>query len=201
MASEEAKFSVLLKEQNFEVREYEPHVVAQTRVEGEFSSAGRQAFGRLFKYISGYNEGQHKVAMTLPVAQTGAHDDHNVAEGSKIAMTSPVVQQQGGIQQKNGGWQLSFMMPAGSRIDTLPVPKDPSVSLQAVSAQKMAAVRYSGTWSERAYLEHKHALQAWLQTQGYQADGEAKWARYNPPFTLWFLRRNEVLIPIARVSK
>ncbi|WP_319784064.1 heme-binding protein [Oceanisphaera sp. IT1-181] len=182
MASEEAKFTVLLKYGSFEVREYAPHVVAKTWVEGEFSNIGRQAFGRLFKYISGHNHYLQKIPMTSPVVQQ-AENQHSESQ--------PV----------NGIWQVSFMMPAGSRLDTLPVPKDHHVLLQPVSAQKMAAVRYSGSWSEQAYLEHKQSLQAWLQTQVYQTTGEAMWARYNPPFTLWFLRRNEVLIPITRLCE
>lgn len=201
MASEEAKFTLLLKEHSFEVREYEPHVVAKILVEGDFSHAGRQAFGRLFSYISGNNITQQKIAMTRPVAQTANNegDDQAKGEGEKIAMTSPVLQQREEQRpHEKGHWRVSFVMPAASRIETLPQPKDPSVSLHLMSAQKMAAIRYSGSWSEQAYRCHRDKLQVWIQAQGYQACGEPIWARYNPPFTLRFLRRNEVLIPITR---
>lgn len=177
MASQEAKFSVLLSESPFEVREYEPLVVAQTQVSGDFSEVGKQAFGRLFRYITGHNLSQQK-----------------------IAMTAPVIQQQESPSQESGGWWVSFIMPAGSQLVDIPQPKDASVHLQEVPAQHMAVIRYSGSWSEASYNGHKRKLVRWLQDKGYQASGEAIWARYNPPFTLWFLRRNEVLIPILMPS-
>lgn len=183
MAVEEAQYTVVLEEQNFEVRNYEPHVVAETLVNGDFDKAGSKAFSRLFDYISGNNTSSQKIAMTAPVAQE--------AESEKIDMTSPV-----GQQQVNGKWAVSFMMPAGYSLDTLPVPKDPEVTLRQVPARPMAAVRYSGFWSEKAYASNKADLDAWIAKNAFRAVGEPIWARYNPPFMPWFLRRNEVLIPI-----
>ncbi|MGO4999517.1 SOUL family heme-binding protein [Oceanisphaera sp. W20_SRM_FM3] len=179
MASQEAKFSLLVKEMPFEVREYERHVLAQTQVNGDFSEAGKQAFGRLFRYISGHNLSQQKITMTAPVTQQ--------QEG----------QQQHSPSQASGGWWVSFIMPAEFQLADTPQPKNASVHLQEVPTQQMAVIRYSGSWSEASYNIHKRKLETWLQSKGYQASGEAIWARYNPPFTLWFLRRNEVLIPIA----
>ncbi|MBT3504712.1 MAG: heme-binding protein, partial [Piscirickettsiaceae bacterium] len=77
-----------------------------------------------------------------------------------------------------------------------PKPNDERVVLRQVASQNIAAIRYSGFWSESNYTEHKQELEQWIQQSGYQASGEAIWARYNAPFTPWFLRRNEVLIPI-----
>lgn len=184
MAVEEAKYSVVLKEDSFELRNYEPHVVAETRVDGDFDQAGSKAFSRLFDYISGNNTSSQKIAMTAPVAQE--------ADGEKIAMTSPV-----GQQQIDGAWAVSFMMPATLSLATLPAPKDPQVTLRQVLARQMAAVRYSGFWSERAYTRNKAELDAWISKNGWRVVGEPVWARYNPPFMPWFLRRNEVLVPIA----
>lgn len=183
MAIEEAQYTVVLEEQNFEVRNYEPHVVAETLVNGDFDKAGSKAFSRLFDYISGNNTSSQKIAMTAPVAQE--------AESEKIDMTSPV-----GQQQVNGSWAVSFMMPASYSLDTLPVPKDSEVTLRQVPARHMAAVRYSGFWSEKAYTRNKADLDAWIAKNAFRVVGEPIWARYNPPFMPWFLRRNEVLIPI-----
>ncbi|NLD00902.1 MAG: heme-binding protein [Gammaproteobacteria bacterium] len=88
------------------------------------------------------------------------------------------------------------MMPASSTLETLPVPKDATITLRQVPARQMAALRYSGVWSEKSYTRHKASLDAWIQAKGFAVTGEAIWARYDPPFKPWFLRRNEILIPI-----
>ena len=183
MAIEEAEYTVVLKEERFEVREYEPHIVAETIVDGDFEDAGDEAFGRLFKYISGNNKSRQKIEMTAPVGQAGA--------SQKIDMTSPVVQ-----MQVDGRWAVSFMMPASFTLDTLPEPKDRNVILRQVPARNMAAVIYSGFWSEKGYLRNKGKLEAWIDEKGFRTVGEPVWARYNPPFMPWFLRRNEILVPI-----
>jgi len=183
MAVEEAKYTVVLNEHNFEVRQYAPHVLAETVVDGDLEGAGNKAFNPLFKYIDGNNKKQEKVAMTAPVSQGAA--------GEKIAMTSPV-----GQQRENDRWVVSFMMPASYTLETLPAPNDPAVSLRQVPARYMAAVRYSGFWSEEAYNSNLDELSSWMEQQGLKAVGEPIWARYNPPFMPWFLRRNEILVPV-----
>lgn len=183
MAIEESKYEVIKKDGDFEIRDYEPHVLAETLVEGSFENAGNMAFNRLFRYISGDNGSRAKVAMTAPVSQERA--------GEKIQMTAPV-----GQQHVQGKWAVSFMMPSSYTLETLPLPEDPLVTLRQVPARRMAAVRYSGYWSEKSYLRHKSELEAWIHRMGLASAGDPIWARYNPPFTLWFLRRNEVLIPI-----
>lgn len=184
MATEEAKYTVLLKEDHFELRAYEPHILAETIVEGEFDGAGSKAFGRLFKYITGNNTARQNIDMTAPVVQT--------AGSEKIKMTSPV-----GQQRLNEQWVISFMMPDSYSLATLPEPKDPSILLREVPARHMAAVRYSGTLSEKNYKKHKDSLQTWIAARGFIVSGETIWARYDPPFKPWFLRRNEILIPIV----
>jgi len=183
MAIEEASYQVVKKEDRFEVRDYAPHILAETIVEGEMKEAGNMAFRRLFNYISGENRSQDKVAMTAPVSQ--------VLEGEKIDMTAPV-----GQQNVQGRWAVSFMMPASYTLETLPVPVDPKVSLRQVPTRRLAAVRYSGTWSKKNYLRYMQELESWINDEGLTIVGEPVWARYNPPFTLWFLRRNEILIPV-----
>jgi effector-binding domain-containing protein len=183
MAIEEAKYKVLEKDNRFEIRDYAPHILAETIVEGDLEEAGNKAFNRLFRYISGDNRSRKKVAMTAPVSQQPM--------GEKIKMTAPVGQRR--VQEK---WAVSFMMPASYTIKTLPEPEDPNVTLRQVPARRLAAVRYSGFWSEKRYLRYKLELESWIQERGLTAVGDPIWARYNPPFTLWFLRRNEILIPV-----
>ncbi|MFT5032075.1 MAG: hypothetical protein ACI9OO_000004 [Bacteroidia bacterium] len=184
VAAEEAKYTVLQEEDRFELRLYESHILAETMVSGDFEDAGSEAFGRLFKYISGNNEQQQKVAMTSPVGQEPS--------SQKIAMTSPV-----GQQERDGKWAVSFMMPASFTLEATPVPNDPNVSIREVPARHIAAVSYSGFWSKKGYRRNLEKLQKWITSTGLRPLGEPLWARYNPPFMPWFLRRNEILVPVA----
>jgi len=183
MAIEEAPYKVLKSSGSFELREYAPHILAETVVEGDLESAGSTAFMRLFRYISGENRSRGKIAMTAPVSQEQA--------GEKIPMTAPVGQQRAGEK-----WAVSFTMPAGYTLGTLPVPDDPAIALRQVPPRRMAAVRYSGFWSESNYLQHRGELESWIRESSLTVAGEPVWARYNPPFTPWFMRRNEILIPV-----
>lgn len=184
MGIEEAGYRVVRSDGIFELRDYAPHILAETVVDGTLEDAGNQAFRRLFRYISGENRSRGEIAMTAPVSQEAA--------GEKIPMTAPVGQQAAG-----GKWAVSFMMPASYTLATLPLPDDPAITLRAVPARRMAAVRYSGTWSESNYLQNKGALEEWIRSNSFITVGEPVWARYNPPFTPWFLRRNEILVPVA----
>lgn len=182
-AVEEAKYSVLNKESEFELRKYQPHILAETIVDADFENAGSEAFDRLFKYISGNNTRQQQVAMTSPVGQT--------ASGQKIAMTSPV-----GQMEQDGKWAISFMMPDSFSLETTPAPLDSSVKIRLVPKRYVVAVRYSGFWSADNYRENLEKLKVWIEANGYLPVGEPVWARYDPPFMPWFLRRNEILIPV-----
>ena len=187
MAIEEASYNVLKKDNHFEIRDYAPHILAETIVEGDLEEAGNKAFNRLFRYISGDNRSRDKVAMTAPVSQEPM--------GNKIKMTAPV-----GQRRAQGKWAVSFMMRASYTLETLPEPEDPEVKLRQVPARRMAAVRYSGFWSEKNYLRYKLELESWINERGLRIVGDPIWARHNPPFTPWFLRRNEILIPVNTVS-
>jgi hypothetical protein len=182
-AIEEAAYQVEFSDGDFEVRAYEPHILAEVTFD-DFDEAQSQGFRLLFKYISGGNRSQAKIAMTAPVGQEPVSE--------KIAMTAPV----GQVQAENG-WRLSFMMPASYTMETIPQPMNDAVTLREVPARRIAAVRYSGRWTRTGFEKHKALLAAWMASKNLGADGEAVWARYNAPFTPWFWRRNEVLIPIA----
>ena len=180
---EKAKYQVLDKEGKFEIRQYAPHVVAETVVEAGFDEASNMAFRRLFDYISGENRTKASIAMTAPVNQkTGSE---------KISMTAPVNQ-----QPSEGNYVVSFLMPSKYTMETLPEPLDPNVRLRALPARKMAAMRYSGSWSRKKYEAKKALLKEFIQKKGLTVTGPDIFARYDPPFQLPFLRRNEVLFEV-----
>ncbi len=184
IAIEEAEYKTVLKDGDFELRDYKSQFVAETRVSGSQDQAGNTAFRRLFRYISGNNTMTNKIAMTAPVGQVEASE--------KIAMTAPVSQ-----SRSEESWIVSFMMPAKYTMKTLPAPNDSNVTLREIPARRVAAVRYSGRWTEELYNCHLSELRAWMKTRKLAPDGAPEWARYNAPFTLPILRRNEVLIPVA----
>lgn len=184
-AIEKAKYTVLEKEDNFELRQYEARIVAETHVEGSLKESGDDGFRRLYNYISGDNKKKQSISMTAPVGQE--------AGSEKIAMTAPVTQ-----EKKDSQWRITFIMPATYTLETLPQPTDERVKLLEEPGRLMAAVRYSGTWSEASYQKNKSLLEAYIQKRGWTQKGVAVWARYDPPFMPWFLRRNEVLIPVEQ---
>jgi hypothetical protein len=188
MATPEAQFTVIEKEKDFELRRYEPQIVAQTIVEGDFAEVGNRGFRRLFDYINGKNRKKVSIPMTAPVFEE--------IPSEKIPMTAPVNQ-----EKENGKWVISFIMPPEYTLETLPEPLDPSVSLKNVPGRLVAALKYSGTWSRNRYDEKQDLLEKIIRGKGLIPIGEPFFARYNPPWTLWFLRRNEVLIPVAKAAR
>ena len=188
MAIEEAGYTVVATDGDLELRDYEPRVLVETTVEGDFEESGNRAFRLLFNYISGANRSRTKIEMTAPVSQEAASE--------KIPMTAPVSQERG-----PGGWRVAFLLPASYSWETAPLPTDERVSLRRVPAQRMAAIRFSGTWGWSRFDEHEKALRDFIAERGLAIAGPPEYARYNPPFTPWFLRRNEVLIPVTRASE
>jgi len=185
MATEEAKYNVLEREGDFELRQYQPHIVAETLVEGDFHEVGNEGFRRLFDYISGNNRKKQTLPMTAPVSQE--------ATSEKIPMTAPVNQEKVGEK-----WRITFLMPSQYTMETLPEPSDPRVKLTKVPGLLKAALSYSGTWSRGRYEQKEKHLKELIRQRGLKMAGEPVFARYNPPFMPWFLRRNEVLIPVER---
>jgi hypothetical protein len=183
MAIEKAKYTIIQREEDFEIRQYDSQIVAETYVEGDLEDVGNEGFRRLYGYISGDNTKKQSISMTAPVGQE--------AGSEKIAMTAPV-----GQEKKDNRWRVTFLMPAEYSLETLPEPTDSRVKLVHDPGRLMAAVRYSGTWSEEGFEENRALLEDYIQKRGLTNAGEPVWARYDPPFMPWFLRRNEVLIPI-----
>jgi effector-binding domain-containing protein len=165
MATDEAPYTVIKIDDIFELREYAPQVLAEIIVEGNLEDAGNKAFRPLFRYISGDNKSRGKIAMTAPVSQE--------QKGEKMSMTAPVSQ-----QRAQGKWAVSFMMPASYTMETLPTPDDPNIKLRQVPAHRVAAVRYSGFWSEEKYLLNKEKLEAWIKKNRFAVIGEPVWAAF-----------------------
>jgi hypothetical protein len=147
---------------------------------------GNEGFRRLFDYISGKNRKKESIPMTAPVSQEPSSE--------KIPMTAPVNQEKVG-----GAWRITFLMPSALTMETLPEPLDSRVKLVKIPGRLMAALSYSGTWSRERYEDKEKRLKELIRQRGRKIEGEPVFARYNPPFMPWFLRRNEVLIPVGQV--
>jgi len=182
MAIEQPSYEVLESDGQLELRRYEPYIVAETLVDADFERAGNEGFRRLADYIFGNNRSQQKLAMTAPVSQTTSE---------RIAMTAPV-----SLHRQGELYRITFMMPSKYTLETLPEPVDTEVHLREMPGGLVAAIRYSGTWSQQRYEAHRTELESWIDAHGWTVSGEPIFARYDPPFKPWFLRRNEILIPL-----
>jgi effector-binding domain-containing protein len=184
MATEEPKYTVESKTDPYEIRKYNSILVAETKVDTEFGDAGNKAFRILADFIFGNNKSKTKIDMTAPVTQQGASE--------KIEMTAPVSQ-----LKTTGGFIVQFTMPEKFTLDTLPEPNDSRVKIREIPARKLAVYPYSGSWSEARYQEKLGELLLALKANGVQTTGEPIFSRYNSPFKLWFLRRNEIWIEVV----
>jgi hypothetical protein len=179
---EQARYTVVKSDRNIEVRDYPPMIVAETAASGERKEAIRQGFRIIADYIFGNNIDSSKVAMTAPVMQ---------GQDEKIAMTSPVTQQGDG-----NSWVIRFVMPSQYTIQSLPTPNNSAVKLAEVPGKRFAAIRFSGLASADALKQKENELKAYLDQHHIAAIGQPTYAFFNPPWTLPFLRRNEVMIEI-----
>ena len=183
MAVEEPAFKAVLRDGNFEVRDYPALVVAEVTVSGEQKEAASKGFRMLAGYIFGGNKRRQGIALTAPVAQEPTSE--------KIAMTAPVTQIQNG-----GTWTVRFTMPSGYALESLPQPNDPKVHLRRLPPERFAVLRFSGLAGKSDVDEKSAELIAATRTHHLRAIGQVSLAQYNPPWTLWFMRRNEVMIPV-----
>lgn len=185
MATEEPPFIVQSAQGEFEVRDYPALVAAEVTVTGDRKDAAGKGFRLLAGYIFGGNTRKQSIAMTAPVTQAAATSE-------KIAMTAPVLQMGG-----NGRWVITFIMPSGSTLETLPKPNNPQVRLVAVPPARIAVIKFSGLGGQKDVDAKTADLARFVKAQGLQATGAPSLAQYDPPWTLWFMRRNEVMIPVA----
>lgn len=169
-----------------EVRQYQPRIAAETTVEADEEKARNEGFRRLAGYIFGRNHGSDKIAMTAPVSQASAGRQ-------KIAMTAPVSRS----GDDDEGWVIRFFMPSKWTMATLPEPDDSRVRLVEVPAETVAVLRFTGDRSQEAVATRSAELLAALRANGVEALGEPVAWFYDPPWTVPFRRRNEVVVPIA----
>ena len=188
MSVSEPKYKVESENDQYEIRSYEPVIVAETLIDGSFDEAGSKAFGILADYIFGRNKAKQSIEMTSPMVQ------QNLSE--KIAMTAPVSQ-----IKDHRGHLVQFTMPSSYTMETLPEPLDPRVTLKLVETRTVAVYSYSGSWSESRYNNKLAEFRLELEKNKISTKGEPIFARYNSPFQLWFLRRNEIWLEVSRVRQ
>mgnify|MGYP003751714673 CR=1 FL=1 len=185
---EEASYEVLREDGAITLRHYDKLVSVETYVDAGYAEAGNIAFKRLFAYISGENRLRTKIAMTAPVI---ADEMCTIGGSENLAMTMPVLSEQQGQR-----WRYAFVLPASYSIDTAPIPTNPEVSVSVVPRKRVAVIRYSGSWSDHAMREKSKSLGNWIAANNLEPLAAARSARYDPPWTISFLRRNEVMIDV-----
>lgn len=179
---ERPPYKILSSEKNIEIRQYNPMIIAEIKVQGERDKAINEGFRALADYIFGNNTSQREIAMTAPVQQQ---------VNEKISMTAPVQQ-----QFRDGIWSVSFVMPSQYTIDTLPKPNNVNVTIKKIPEQKFAAIKFSGGSSKKNIALHEKSLVHFVKQNQIKMSGPAKYAFYNPPWTLPFMRRNEIMFLI-----
>ncbi len=181
---EEPKYAVLETKSDYEIREYAPYLIAETRVTGNYDEATRQGFRIIADYIFGNNVSQSSIAMTAPVLENKASEP--------IAMTIPVLETETNSEER----VISFVLPSEYTLATLPRPNNPEVNIREVGTRKVAALKY--TWYPTAARAEakKTELKNLLAQDGFVIAGDIQVARYNPPLSMPLMLRNEILIPL-----
>ncbi|PCC73289.1 SOUL heme-binding protein [Nannocystis exedens] len=181
---EQPKYDVVETIDDVEIRRYQPALLARLTVEGEHDKAVDEAFDRLARYIFGENSKQIRMSMTAPVEQH--------PEGERLAMTSPVLQKQGGR-----GWTVAFFLSNDLFTSEAPRPDDPAIELVHEPARTVAALRYRGNSSEDKRKDSRQRLLAALEDHPrWRIAEDVYWAQYDAPFTLPFAKRNEAMVEL-----
>jgi len=188
MAIEEPSYQVIDTYEDFEIRRYDSYLVAEVDVDGGFDDAGNSAFRILAGYIFGDNQAAQKMEMTAPV------ETRSSGKGEKMAMTAPVTATDG---DDEGQTTFAFVMERKYTLDTLPVPNDERIRIREVPEKVVAVRRYSGRWTQAKYMENEEILRAALAEAGITITSDPVLARYNSPFSLPIMRRNEVMFEVA----
>jgi DNA gyrase inhibitor GyrI len=184
-AVEQTSYKVIETVGSIEIRDYDPIIVAQVTVSGDRKEAISKGFRLLADYIFGKNQSSKKIPMTAPVTQQASE---------KIPMTAPVTQQKSGDNQ----WNVGFVMPSSYTLLTLPIPHNPDVILKELPAKRFAVIRFSGIATGKKLAKEQEQLKAWLKEKGVTPiDSPLLYAFFNPPWTLPFFRRNEIMIELT----
>lgn len=187
MAIEEPKYTVLEQSDAFELRAYNPKIVAETWVSGDLDDASSAGFKLIADYIFGNNTapagGSAEISMTAPVTVEAEQPSE------KISMTAPVT-----IEKADGKWRMHFVMPSEYTMETIPKPNNAAVVLREVPSANYAVIRFSWFAGEEKVAQKTAELMTWLASKDIKPIGSPELARYNPPWTLPFWRRNEVMV-------
>ena len=182
MAIEEPKFEVLLTDGSFEIRQYAPYLTAETLVMGDMDEASGKGFRLIADYIFGNNQAISSTA------------------SEKISMTAPVTiepQMVTGSMETSKQWLVKFIMPSQYTLATIPKPKNSAVNLREVPSKRYAVLKYSGiNFQSKVQSKTQEAIE-WVAKRNLQVIGQPQLSRYDPPWTLPMLRRNEVMIEIS----
>jgi hypothetical protein len=196
---EEPRYDVVQATEEYEIRQYASYIIAETTVSGaqDRDEAARKGFPIVAGYIFGDNTSKDTIAMTVPV-NTEAGGSEKIAmttpvNTEKIAMTVPVNTAQ---EKTEGTYKVSFVMPRAYTLETLPTPNDTRVVLKEMPARTVAVKRFTWSAGEAAIEKHEKALLAALARDGVETVGAVNVARYNPPWTIPFMLRNEVQVEV-----
>ncbi len=168
---EEAEYTVVRTLGNLEIRRYAPMILASVK-----GLSDNEAFGILFRYITGNNKSRKDIAMTTPVVS-----EQDSSE--EIAMTAPVVTDR---------QTFSFVLPSGYSMETAPIPLDQRINIVEIRPRHVAVIRFRGRASSSQVQKKTEEMLTTLGENGLNPRGRPFLMRYNPPFTPGFLRRNEV---------
>ena len=184
-ALEEPAYQTRIQEGSFEIREYASYLVAEVFMEGEdFDEASGDGFRILADYIFGNN-----LSRSSSVQMAGKSE----AASENIAMTAPVQMDQG---KKPNQWRMAFSLPSKWNLESAPVPNDQRVSLREIPPEQMVVLQFSGRMGTQDLEEREQELRQWAMKQGIAVVGWIRTARYDPPWTLPFLRKNEVQLKV-----
>ena len=182
--AEQPEYAVVETFEAIELRDYAAHVTVETTVEADFEDAGNRAFERLFGYISGDNRARESIEMTAPVIA-------RESGGETIEMTAPVV-----ATRVTRGWTFAFVLPARYTLENVPLPLREDVRLGEIRPRRVAALSFSGAWRAAAFARKAEHLHGWIEANGFEIVSPPRFAAYDPPWAIPFLRRNEILIDI-----
>ncbi len=167
---ESPAYIVAVEYDDYEIREYGPTIVATTTVDGNLDGATVAGFKKVAGYIFGENTLGQNIAMTAPVTTEQAHSGTD--GGSAYA--------------------ISFVLPSEYGMEDLPLPSDAMVRVESVPARTLAVYSFSGVVDELDVAGKMADFESELEKAGYTVSGELTLAQYNPPYTPWFMRHNEI---------
>ena len=163
MANEEAKYDVVKSNEIYEIRKYSDRLAVQA-----LNTNQNNSFRKLFNYISGDNETNEEIKMTIPVTQ----------------------------MEKKGNMTMQFYLPSKFNKDNIPNPSRFDIEIVNVEGGYYAVIRYSGRASNKNFIKHKEILENELKKDNILISGSAIKASYNSPFTLPMLKRNEAMFKV-----